>query len=306
MNINHMNLKLLLAFDALLDTCHVTRAAKQLHLSQSAMSKLLIKLRHVFNDPILLRHGHHMMPTERAIGLHQQIKEILLKTEDVFSQPAMFDPAQLDKQLRILVPDGIASLLMPGLMTKLVSLAPKLCFYLQSLAQKETNAAIEQLRADMAISYGFALPKGLKSMRLYQDRVVCVCRAGHPLLHKETISIKDYLRYSHIVLSDDPGSHLLGDQWLQDHGYAPRTVVVRLGQVMTAFCMVQRSDLLCTMGWQMLKPHMASFGLAYRALPSGVPGVPIHLLWHPVYDQSPWHQWLRCYIKDHAKQHLAG
>ena len=57
------DLNLLVAFDALVETCSVTAAAEQLHLSPSAMSRTLGRVRRAFNDDVLVRAGRGMVPT---------------------------------------------------------------------------------------------------------------------------------------------------------------------------------------------------------------------------------------------------
>ena len=48
------DINLLVAFDALMLTRSVTRAAEQLHVSQSAVSHMLNRLRQALSDPLLV------------------------------------------------------------------------------------------------------------------------------------------------------------------------------------------------------------------------------------------------------------
>jgi LysR family transcriptional regulator, nod-box dependent transcriptional activator len=50
MRFNKLDLNLLVALDALLTERNITRAAERLHLSQSAMSNALSRLREYFED----------------------------------------------------------------------------------------------------------------------------------------------------------------------------------------------------------------------------------------------------------------
>lgn len=58
-----MDLNLLVAFDALMEERSVTRAASRLSLSQPGMSNTLARLRRLFDDPLLVRHGLVLVPT---------------------------------------------------------------------------------------------------------------------------------------------------------------------------------------------------------------------------------------------------
>ena len=69
MNLSSVDLNLLVAFDALVAERSVTRAAKRLGLSQPAASNALRRLRDLLDDPVLVRAGSSMVPTERALDV---------------------------------------------------------------------------------------------------------------------------------------------------------------------------------------------------------------------------------------------
>ena len=58
-----MDLNLLVALDALLEEESVLLAAKRMHLSPSAMSRTLARVREAVGDPILVRAGRRLVPT---------------------------------------------------------------------------------------------------------------------------------------------------------------------------------------------------------------------------------------------------
>ena len=53
-----MDLNLLVCLHVLLEECSVSRAAQRLHLSQSAVSKSLARLRQLLDDPLFFRTAH--------------------------------------------------------------------------------------------------------------------------------------------------------------------------------------------------------------------------------------------------------
>ena len=61
-----LNLNSLVALDALLSECNVTRAARRVGITQPAMSQTLARLRELFDDPILVRSGRGMKRSPRA------------------------------------------------------------------------------------------------------------------------------------------------------------------------------------------------------------------------------------------------
>ena len=80
-HLSGIDLNLLPALDALLRERHVTRAAQRVGLSQSAMSHALARLRELLGDPILVRSGRGMVPTERAEALEGPLRDALAALE---------------------------------------------------------------------------------------------------------------------------------------------------------------------------------------------------------------------------------
>ncbi|WP_141290027.1 helix-turn-helix domain-containing protein, partial [Ideonella azotifigens] len=75
MDIKRSELPLLISLDALLAELNVTRAARRLNISQSALSGQLARLREAFGDPLLVpsETGRGMVPTERALELKPRL-----------------------------------------------------------------------------------------------------------------------------------------------------------------------------------------------------------------------------------------
>ncbi len=65
MHFNRLDLNPLVALNVLLEEKNVTRAGERLHLSQSAMSSTLARLREYFQDNLLVPVGRRMAPTPR-------------------------------------------------------------------------------------------------------------------------------------------------------------------------------------------------------------------------------------------------
>ncbi|MFQ3458910.1 LysR family transcriptional regulator, partial [Bradyrhizobium sp. UFLA01-814] len=60
MNLAAIDLNLLVAFEALMEERHVTRAAERIGLAQPSMSSALRRLRALFADELFLRAGAGM------------------------------------------------------------------------------------------------------------------------------------------------------------------------------------------------------------------------------------------------------
>src|SRR6266542_270360 len=86
------DLNLLVVFEVLLDERNVTRAARRLGLSQSAVSNALARLREALDDPVLVRAANGMVPTSRAVALQRQVSEALQHIGTAIAGDAAFEP----------------------------------------------------------------------------------------------------------------------------------------------------------------------------------------------------------------------
>ncbi|MFT4574589.1 MAG: DNA-binding transcriptional LysR family regulator, partial [Marinomonas primoryensis] len=84
--LQHLDLKSLTGLLYLLEERSVGRAADRLYLSQSAMSRLLNRLRDAFNDPLFIRTAKGMVPTSKALALEAPLKLMLEQIAGLWSE----------------------------------------------------------------------------------------------------------------------------------------------------------------------------------------------------------------------------
>ena len=108
--LRRIDLNLLVAFDALMQERHVSRAAQRLNLGQPAMSHALARLRELLHDPLFFRIGTQMEPTARAIELAPQIHTWLEQANQFLLQEPLFNPAQAQGTFSLSTPDGLEAM----------------------------------------------------------------------------------------------------------------------------------------------------------------------------------------------------
>src|SRR5690242_2004836 len=74
-NLSSVDLNLFLVLHAVLEERSATRAAARLHVTQSAVSNALSRLRELLGDPLVVRHGRGLVPTPRAEELAPLLRE---------------------------------------------------------------------------------------------------------------------------------------------------------------------------------------------------------------------------------------
>ncbi|MFK4190198.1 LysR family transcriptional regulator [Streptomyces sparsogenes] len=82
-----LDMNMLVALDALLETSSVTRAAERLHTSPPAMSRTLARLRRTLGDPLLVRAGRDLVPTPRALELRGEVAALVLQARTLLTPP---------------------------------------------------------------------------------------------------------------------------------------------------------------------------------------------------------------------------
>ena len=93
MNFATFDLNLLRVLDALFREGTTVKAGDRLGLSQSAVSSALSRLRHALDDPLFVRQGNTLVPTEFAEGMRQGLHEEMNRIEALLSPSDRFDPA---------------------------------------------------------------------------------------------------------------------------------------------------------------------------------------------------------------------
>ena len=92
MSLAAIDLNLLVVLDRLLLTGSVTVTARDLGVTQPALSRSLQRLRDLLGDPLFVRAGRGLTPTPRAIELAEPLAAALEAVRRVLAPSDTFDP----------------------------------------------------------------------------------------------------------------------------------------------------------------------------------------------------------------------
>src|SRR5689334_9832362 len=140
MNVLHIgafDLNLLVAFDALWNERHVTRAARRVGMSQSAFSHALKRLRQQFDDELFQASPSGMLPTPRAQELAAPVAEALAILKRALDVPAPFEPLRLKRTFTIGTADYGELVLLPKLVARVGKLAPEVTLIIRPIDRPE-------------------------------------------------------------------------------------------------------------------------------------------------------------------------
>jgi LysR family transcriptional regulator, nod-box dependent transcriptional activator len=181
MRFKGLDLNLLVAFDVLMETRSVSRAAERLNFSQPALSASLARLRQYFNDELLVSHGKRMHPTPFAEAVASHVKDALRSVDTVLSTPASFDPATSHRVFRIVASDYVIMSLLCRVVTALAITAPGVRIDM-SVPEPDAIEQLDQGKVDLMISPSYAVASDHPSEPLYEDELLVVGWSQNPVM----------------------------------------------------------------------------------------------------------------------------
>jgi DNA-binding transcriptional LysR family regulator len=292
MNLAGVDLNLLVAFDALLTECSVTRAANRVGLSQPGMSNTLTRLRKLFDDPLFVREGLTLVPTPRAESLGQPIREALALVRHALDERPGFDPAGDRATFVISCSDYSLLMLIGPLVRRLAAEAPGVTIQVlprspeavRLLRDGEVDLVIEPLK----IMPDAALP----TQRLFSDRWLCCVWEGTSQVG-DHMTMDTYLRLGHLVYSMGRGQPVsLADQHLAQ-ARVPRRIEFTVESFLLAPFLLQGTDLVALVPARAEAFLRRTGDIRLLEAPVQLPTLEEMLWWHPRSNADPGHAWMR-------------
>ena len=196
MRFRGLDLNLLAAFDTLMSLRSVSAAARQMNLSQPAMSAALGRLRDYFGDDILVANGKRMYPTAYAESLIPQVRECLQQVETLIGISTVFDPATSHRVFRIITSDYITAAIIVPLVARLAEIAPNVRLEL-ILPTDNSPDQVAQGRVDLLITPEDFISREQPSELLFEEQHVVVGWDRNPIFDKD-LTERDLLSAGHV------------------------------------------------------------------------------------------------------------
>ena len=314
-NFRTLDLNLLRVFDEVMAERNLTRAARNLAITQPAVSNSLRRLREVLGDELVRRSGAGIEPTPHALALWPAVRDALRQLQHTLA-PGEFEAGVADTTFLLAMADATAAELMPGLVEIVESEARSVSLRVLPLTTRDPRRMLENEEVAMAIGYFPAVIASLaargqsevgtpfETMRLYVGEYVCVMRRDHPLA-SAPLTLDAYCQARHLLVSFSGRPYGFIDQTLGALG-RERRIVVTVNQFFTAGRVVANSDLLTVMPRHFVRVTGIQDQLVLRELPFEQPPVHVDALWHRRAQHGHAHEWLRQALLRSAAAAFAG
>jgi DNA-binding transcriptional LysR family regulator len=307
MHDSDVSLRHLKVLGLLLEVQNLTLAAEILDTNQSAVSKILAKLRKHFGDPLFVRSGRSMHPTPRALEIAQPLKGLLESAELLRSSTSVFDPRASQREFRVIVADVGMIQLVPPLMRELERLGGTLRIKALPLDSHGVFARLEAGEADIALGSFPAAAGSMRRQRLFSDSYVSVARRGHPRLSRLS-NPKMLLKEHHVIVSASStghAAHRLLEHVLVSQLDADR-IQISVPSFVTCAFIASRTDAVGILPALLAEYLADDLRLAVFPTPLNLPLIEIGQFWHERVTRDAGHRWFRARLRELFGQRRAA
>lgn len=293
-------LRLLRAFIVLLAERSVSRAAVRLDLSQPATSHALARLRELFQDPLLMRSAKGLVATPRALALEQQVARLVADYDHLVHAGEAFDPATAARTFVITAPEFGERLLVPHLFRALRAQAPGVRLEVRAPNPERALEMLQSGEIDLRVAWLTRPSPSLRSMPLYQDRLVCIACVRNPAV-RGRLGLAQFLELPHVrtIGTSHATTIRVIDEALARAGMRlQRSFLVQ--NFMTIPSTLEGTDLIATLPSIQGHAFAREFPLQVLEPPLRLPRIRYGAYWHERNQKDAGHRWLRRMVQEAA------
>ena len=288
-----IDLHLIRVLHTVLTERSVSRAAVKLGMYQPAVSASLKRLRELAGDPLLVRSGAAMVPTDAALRMIEPSAHILRAAQMLFSDVRGFDPRTATSTFRVAAADYLDPHFLPRLVAEVMAQAPHAQIEIHPLtAASDYHAQLAQGDVDVVVGNWLKPPQDLHLAPLFSDRIVCLVANDHPAVRRGWTQ-ESWLEAQHVAPTPThPGARGVIDEFLESQGLA-RNITARCPHFGLLPPMVAASLLVLTTGRQFCERFAGGLPVRILECPVAFPELVYYQLWHERTHQSAAGRWLR-------------
>ena len=298
MNIEQIDLNLLPVLQAVLSERSATGAAKRLHVTQSAVSNALARLRHALGDPLLVRSARGLVPTPRALALQPGLEQIMRSLRMLVSERDAFDPATTTREFTLACADYCTTILGARLLVLLRTRAPAARLRFVPLEQL---AGADGLSSNIDLHLGMPprVPSGCRSATLFEDDFVCMLKADGKASKK--LKLGDYLRAKHVRVSVLNSTSDAIDRALAKRRVS-RDIALTVPHFSVVPMMVEHGAYIATLSRRLAETQTHSFKVKLCEPPFSLGKRSTRMVWHERSEVDPGAKFFRDLVREAAAE----
>jgi DNA-binding transcriptional LysR family regulator len=283
--LRNFDLNLLKVFLAVWEARSLTLAGEQLGLSQPAISHTLKRLREQFDDPLFVRIGNEMSPTETAVQFYEPMQASMRIVEQILIGQTKFRPEESSRTFRIAMSDITEFYFLPDILQRILDQAPNFKIETVNLDVTTVDAALKSGKIDLAIGYIPYEGDDHLIHPLIRQRHTCIVRRDHPFRGKK-LSFDDFSQLVFVDISKAAPGYSVIEQHLSNV-QAVRTVATRSTHLSVLPEIVRRTDLAALFPESIVQRVAGARDFRILELPFELPEVPISIHAHKRFGADP-------------------
>ncbi|BDY04454.1 HTH-type transcriptional regulator YidZ [Ferrimonas sp. YFM] len=303
--LNRLDLNLLITLKLLLQERSVSKAAKRLSVTPSAVSKSLNKLRDWFDDPLFTNGPSGLCPTPLAMAMEEELVNWMALTSQLAERRS--DETPKGMQFRLMIESPLSTLALQQLPSQILESYPdssaKLLDWnsdsLEAIVSGEVDLGLSgrevYIRSKESIN---TLPYYVDHQVLFDEPPLVFLHQDHPAL-KQNWDLETFLSFPHINVTWEGRDLWALDDKLAEMGLS-RNISLWLSQFTQSLLMAEGSTQLMATAPAYCRAYASRFHpeLTWRPIPLPQEplselSVPLTLIWHKRNNHNPKLLWLR-------------
>ena len=299
MSLEAVDLNLVLVLHHVLAEGTVVRAAERLHVTPSAVSNSLARLRGLLGDPLFVRSGRTVVPTPLARELAPQVATTVEKLRVILEARRKFSPEACTRSFTLASADNIG--ILPAIAARFAQSLPRASLRVVTLDHAVASDGLASGDIDVLLGLPPTIGRDIRSEPAYADRLVCTMwRKCAPAGRR--LTFKRFLEARHVEVALQ-GKHAIDyvDGVLSRLGHR-RSIALSVPQFALAASCVIGTPYITMLPASMAKGLASALPLAVCRPPFELPAITILQLWHARSDADPGSTLLRTIIRQVGKE----
>jgi len=302
-NLSSIDLNLFLVLHAVLEERSATRAAARLHVTQSAVSNALARLRQLLGDPLVVRSGRGLAPTPRAAELAPLLRETAERLALAVDRGG-FVAADTTRTFTIALADSHQACEVPRIARAFAARMPQATLRVVSADYLAASDGLASGDVDVAFSPEQAVPAGMRSAALFEERAALIVRRTHPRVRgRMTRELFNALPHVdvHVVLGRPGTGHRVAQRgW--ERARVRRRVVITVPYFMIAAMCAAETDCVAALPDRIADVCVRLLPVKRVEAAFPLPRMNTVMVWHERTDADPGAKAFREIVIDVARR----
>lgn len=287
--LHKMDLNLLATFEALIEDGSVAGAAEKLHVTPSAVSHALGRLRTQFDDPLFVRVGGKMQPTVKAVQLAEDLVPVLRGLRRALEPQAGFDPATSNRVFRIALHSSPA--FMAQMTAAILKAAPNVMIEWVRIKPINQTDLADGLIDLLHVGGPSHLGDGIQSVDVAPVTFFSFVRKAHPAAKDWSTKTAAKYRYLQVAVEDHHGSTPIEKEHMERN--RPRTLGGKVHDFPLLGPMLAETDFIATQPSFVMEEMWKRYELEVLEPVAAPSDFPMRFAWSARNTSDPANIWLR-------------